>query len=206
MNAHIEKSEGLERIQRDLSTLQNAAGIGLPFGREVVWFWLTVSLGSGVLALVAAWGGAAQKLVAVAFFSVLTSALFLGVLVRSVRGARERAERPAFWREFRTITMAKAIVMPFVIGFFVVQGMLGAPPKFIASTATFLVGLVSLVYGISSWSRRPAVGLAIPIMVFAAVLPILSGPQIVVFAPLSAMVATLATAAALAWQLSRARV
>jgi hypothetical protein len=205
MNARTENAESLQRIQRDLSTLQQAAGLGLPFGREVVWFWLTVALGAGTLALVAAWGGAAQKLAAIAFFAVVTSALFLGVLVRGVRAVRDRAVRPAPWREYRTITTAKAIVLPFVIAFFVIQGMLGAPPLFLAATATFLVGLVCLVYGISNWARRPAVGLAIPIMAFAAWIPALTTPQITVGAPLCAAIASLATASLLAWQLARAR-
>lgn len=205
MDVRIDEAQGLERIQRDLSTLEQAAGIGLPFGRETVWFWAIVSLGAGVLALVAAWGGAVQQMAAIAFFAVVASALFLSVLVRGYRAARDRAAYPAPWREFRAIGAAKAIVLPFVVAFFVAQALLGAPPIFVASSATFLVGLVCLVYGISSWTRRFAIGLGVPIMALASFLPALATAQIVVLVPLTASVAALAAAAVLAWQIAHAR-
>lgn len=193
----------LARLQSDLSTLRDASGIGLPFGKEVVRFWLVIAASSAVVAASVAFGSAAYRLAALGLFALVGAALLAGVIVHLIRIGRRRGEDPAVWREYRQITLMKGIVLPFVIAFFAWQAAIGAPAGYLASTAVFFVGVVTLVYGVSTWARRPAVGLALPLIFYSAAIPTLAAERLLLLGTIAVTLGALGFAAILSWQLRR---
>lgn len=191
----------LDRVRRDLSTLRNAAGIGLPFGKEVVRFWLVIATSSAVVALAFAVGSAAQRLAALGLFVAVGAALLLGVILHLVRITRQRHEDPATWREYKQITTMKMVLLPLVMAFFAWQAWIDVPVRYLASTAVFFIGLVSLLYGVSTWGRRPAIGIGLPILFYSAVVSVASGEQMLLLGAVCVTVAGLLFASILAWQL-----
>jgi hypothetical protein len=195
----------LDRVRRDLSTLREAAGIGLPFGIEVVRFWLIIAGAAALVAVALAFGTATHKLATLFLFAVVGAALLASVIVYLVRVTGRRATEPAPFREMRQITLMKIAVLPFVIAYFVWQGWLGVPAAQIASTAAFFTGVITMLYAISAWPRRLAAGLAVPIMIYGGLIPVLSADQRMVFAALAVTCAGLLSASILSWQLGRTR-
>ena len=65
----------LDQVQRDLSTLREAAGIGLPFGKEVVRFWLVIAASSAVVALAFAFGSATYRIAGLGLFATVGAVL-----------------------------------------------------------------------------------------------------------------------------------
>ena len=198
-------SSDLERVRQDLTTLRDAAGIGLPFGPEVVRFWLIIAAASGYVAAAFAFGSAVPQLIAVFVFALVGAALLAAVVVHLVRVASRRATDPAPYRELKQISRMKLWVLPFVIGFFAWQAWIGVTAALIASTAAFFTGVITLLYAISAWPRRLAAGLAVPIMIYGAAIPVLSPHERMVFAALAVAIAAACSAAILAWQRTRVR-
>jgi hypothetical protein len=188
----------LRRLREDLDTIQQAAGMGLPFEWADVWETLALVPAGAFLA---AWA-----LVAPA--ESLVFGLVPLLLVALVAGARRA------WRGFSTATLPTArrertfatvsigvIVGGLAIYFIWVKqfGLVHGPPGIVA---VFFLGIICLLLGLTARQRRVLLAGAVALIPYALVAPLCgSHPQAIAVGGLAVMVAGLMAAWIMAWQL-----
>jgi hypothetical protein len=189
----------LNRLRDDLETVKRAAGVGLPFGREDVRASLWCAL-CGVLvstwALLGPWE----------YRWVVAIPLALAALggVRAYRRAhRERGAEPVRWREHRLAGAAALVAVPLALAYMLWERQVGVPRQFIGAASVFFLGVGLLIFAVLDRRRRPYAGGAIPLMAFAAAIPLCSPAQVVIAAGLCWAAGGIATAGLQAWQLRR---
>lgn len=163
----------LDRIRDDLATLRHAAAVDPTFGAELAWFWAAVAAFCGLVTITLAMGTGAPVETMVVVLWIAGALLLLAAAVRFFRIVRRRAERPAPWRELREVATAKLIGAPLIGGFLLWQYNAGAPPRFVLSTLVFCMSLVVVLWALSRWTRRWALGIALPGLALGFSLPVL---------------------------------
>jgi len=189
----------LNRVRDDLDTMKQAAGIGLPFGREDVrmGIWLAVC---GIL--ISAWA----LLGPWEYRQVVFIPLGLAILVAARTAAaarRQRGSEPARWREHRLSLVGLLVILPIVFGYMRWERQLGLPREVVGAAAVFFTGAGLLVFAVADPKRRYVAGAAIPLMVTGLAIPLCTPSQVLIGAGLCWTVAGLATAAIQHWQLRR---
>lgn len=196
-------SRDIARLREDLTILQEAAGLGFPFGREAVRFWLVIAAGSAVVLAATLFASVVWQLVALGIAAVVGAALLLGMLAHLRKVVVDRREDPARWREYRYITHVKLALVPCLLVYCAWILRTGAPIPFAASALVFMGAAASLAYGLSSPARRFAIGIAFPGMILAGALPAVRPTLLPATAAGCALALALAAAGILTWQLRR---
>ena len=181
---HSDGSPDIRRVQEDLAVMREALGTEAPFGRPVLRAWLGVA-GVSTLGVIAAWTASAIAVVAAV---VLGLTLIATVMWWMVRARAVRGTATATWREVRMVAVAKltgGFVMAVILSWF---WHLGLQASYVIAFAALCTGLATLVYATTRPWRRVAFGLAMPLLVFGAAVPVLHGDRI----PLAAAAAGVA--------------
>jgi hypothetical protein len=168
----------LDRLRDDLATLRHAAAVDVPFGTELVYFWAAVAAACGLLTLTLAMGAGAPVEPVVLGLWIAGAGLLLAAIVRMVRVVARRAEQPAPWRELRQVAVAKLIGAPLMLGFLAWLYAVGAPPKIVLSVLVFCMSLATVMYALSSWTRRWAFGIALPGLALGFALPVVPAASV----------------------------
>ena len=187
----------LNRVRDDLETMKEAAGVGLPFGREDVraGMWCAVC---GIL--ISAWallGPWEYRWVILAPLSLAV----VGGFRASVTARRQRAVEPVRWREHRLSGIVAVVAVPLAIGYTQWERQLGFPRELVGAASVFFVGVGALVFAVVNRKRLYYVGAAIPLMTFGLAIPLCSASQVVIAGGLCLMAGGLATAGIQHWQL-----
>ena len=99
------------------------------------------------------------------------------------------------------LAIAKLVAGPIVAGFLLWQVRVGTPVSYLVSSTAFFVGVVVMVYATTSPWRRVGFGLAVPLLVFGAAVPILSPSGMLIAAAGTGVVAGLSCASIIAIQM-----
>lgn len=189
----------LEHIKSDLATIQQAAGLELPFGWEDVRLNAIVG-GGGVLALIWTlvphgwpdhWGLIPLLIVTFAYVARLR-----------MKYRRSSGRSPLRRREYTISFVLAGLLGGLVLIYRLWGGWLGIPFLYLKASAVFFVGVAFLVPAVTDRSRFYLTGLAVPIMLCGLTIPLVSLSNIAVFGAMLA-VGGLAMAAIQSWQLKR---
>jgi hypothetical protein len=188
----------LNRLREDLTTMQQAAQLGLPFGWADVWG----SFGLGL------WGGLLTVWVTLAPQAHPRLAwVLLGVVVAPVlwKGYGRRAtQTPLRRREYRNNLIATLVGVPVLMGFlnWALRG--GVPLQWGCAIIAFVAGMFAIHQGLTDRTRRYYLGIGLPSLLAGIALPLCTRPEdqlpIVVGVLMAAL--GLSTSAIQAWQLS----
>jgi hypothetical protein len=192
----------LDRIENDLATIQRAAGLELPFGREDVWLNLLLGAG-GIVALFWAlaphglphhWG----------LVPLLILTLVYGTRLRN-KYRRSTGRSPIRRREY-TIGFVLAIVFGgFALVYRVWGARLGIPLAYVQGSVIFFMGMAFLVPAIMDHrSRIYLVALSVPMILCGLAIPAFAVSAVVLFGGALA-IAGPSMAAVQVWQLNRSR-
>jgi hypothetical protein len=189
----------LERIQNDLATIQQAAGLELPFGREEVWLNLVLGAG-GIVAL--SWA-----LVPHGFpdqWGLIPLLMVVLVYVARLRVKyRQGTGRSPLRRREYTIGFVLALVLSGLLLAYRIWGArLGIPLPHVQGSAVFFLGLAFLVPAILDRNRIYLIALSVPVMLCGLAIPVSSVSAIVLFAG-ALVIAGPAMALVQVWQLNR---
>jgi sulfite exporter TauE/SafE len=193
----------IARLREDLTILEEAAGLGFPFGREAVRFWLVIAAGSALVLLATVFASVVWQLAALGTAAVAGAGLLLGMLAHLRKVVVDRRQDPARWREYRYITHVKLALVPCLLAYFAWILSIGAPLRFAASALVFMGAAACLAYGLSSPPRRFAIGIAFPGMILAGLLPVVPWTHLPAVTAACALTLSLAAAGVLSWQLRR---
>jgi hypothetical protein len=196
-----EASQDIHRVRRDLAAIQDALGTGYPFGRADVVGWLGIAGVSG-LGAIAAWTRSAAVS---GVTGVLGLTLVAAVVIWTLRTWRRRAATPVAWREVRTVTKAKLLGGPVVLAFIAWQLHLGVSVTHLVSFTTFFGGIVVMIYATTRAWRRVGFGLAVPLVAFGALVPVMPPERVVIGSACTGVVAGLSCAAIIAVQMRSLR-
>ncbi len=194
---HRATPHDIHRVQRDLAAMQDALGAGYPFDRKTCAAWLAIAAVSAVGA-VAAWTGSATV---AGVTGAGASAIVVAVVTWTARAGGSRTVAPVAWREMRRVAVAKLVAGPIVAGFLLWQLRVGTPASYLVSSTAFFVGVLVMVYATTRPWRRVGFGLAVPLLVFGAAVPILSPSGMLIAAAGTGVVAGLSCASIIAIQM-----
>jgi hypothetical protein len=168
----------LDRIRDDLATLRHATAVDVPFGTELVYFWAAVAAACGLLTFTLAMGPGAPVEPVVLGLWIAGAGLLLAAVVRFVRVVARRAEQPAPWRELREVAVAKLIGAPLLLGFLVWLYWVGAELRIVLAVLVFCMSLATVMYALSRWTRRWAIGIALPGIALGFALPVVPAASV----------------------------
>jgi hypothetical protein len=192
--------DSLDRIQGDLATLRQAAGLELPFGKTDVRTNIWVAACG---ALIAVWSALAPW---------ENRWLLAAPLVLAVAGAawsarqahRNRAAKPSPWREHRLGILAMLVVLPLVALYRYWETRVGVPRETAGAAAVFFVGVAALVISLTDRRRLSYLAAALPLIAFGMTIPLLPRDQVILAGGLCMMIACLSAAGIQAVQIKRA--
>jgi hypothetical protein len=192
----------LRRLRDDLDTMQQAAGMGLPFEWPDVWETLVLVPAGGFLA---GWA-----FLAPADWSLLGLVpLLLLALAAGARRAwrRLRSGTPPPARRERSLTMVSSLVIVGGLALYFVWvrtfGLVHGPPGIVA---IFFLGLICLCWGLTARQRRVCLAGAVSLIPYALVAPLCgSRQQSLAVGGFAVVLAGLMAAAIMAWQLRDSR-
>ena len=186
----------LNRVREDLATIQHAASLDLPFGREDV----RTSLWSAVCGLfITLWAVFAPWEYRWIVLVPLVAAVVLTILA-AAEARRLMTRQPVRWREHRLSARAGLVAAPMAIGYLYWERWSGMPREMTGAASVFFFGLGALVFSVLDRRRLYYAGGAI-MMAFGAAIPHCSPQQVIIAGGLCWMVAGLVVAGIQTWQL-----
>jgi hypothetical protein len=192
----------LARVRQDLETIRQAAGLQLPFGRADVW--QTLALVPGGL-LLAAWAYFGPE----PYLVLGLVPLLLVVLVAGYRHfgkLRGKGPTQAPLQEHTFDTISTLVVIAALAGYLIWEKKLGLPSSTVGGVACYFLGVLCAVLGLTHRNRRVYFAGALALIPFGLVIPLCTGkPMVTAVGGLALVVAGLAGAAILAWQLHVSR-
>jgi len=193
----------LRRMREDLDTIQQAAGMGLPFDWADVWETLVLVPAGALLSAWAFFGPEDWVVLGlVPLLLLVATAVVRRVWKKySADGVAVTARRERTFSTVSTLVIIGGLVVYFVwVRKF---GLVHGPPGVVA---VFFLGIICLVLGLSRRQRRVAFAGALALIPYALVAPLCSSHQQAIgVGGLAVMVAGLAAAAIMAWQLDASR-
>jgi hypothetical protein len=185
----------IRRVREDLETMRQAAGLSLAFDRLDVWIALALVPAGALLSAWSYFGPQDQWRFGIA-------PLLVPVLIASYRRAKRRD--PSSRRE-RTFEAAAGMILAVgAVTYLLGLKVLGFSLDLAAPTVVFVLGLLSIVLGLSSPGRRVALAGAVAIP-FGVAGVFLKGPAVGIAGGLFIILAAAAAAAIMAWQLRESR-
>lgn len=197
----MRRTTEIDRVREDLATMRHAAGVEMPFGRELVYFWCAIATGCAMLALTLAFGSVKSTGIVLTVLWVGGALLLLGALIGFVRIVKDRPRHPAAWRELRDVGMAKLVGAPLLGGFLFWQVRTGADPRFVLSSLVFYASLFTVLYAMTSWTRRWAFGISLPGLAMGAALPVVALSRLPLVIALTGVAMGVLSASIHAWAL-----
>lgn len=189
----------LDRVREDLQTIRSAAGLELPFGRfdmfSNVWVGIC-GLFVTLCAMAVPWEY--RGFVAVPLCLAVAGGAWAGMLAR-----RDRAARPASWREHKLGIAGALIVTPVVVAYMRWERHLGMPREMVGAAAMFFVGVGLLLFAFVDRRRLYYVGGGLALMVAGTAVPTLAPSQVIAVGGLCIAVGCFSAAAVQFWQLRR---
>ena len=190
----------LRRIRVDLDTIEQAAGLALPFQWADVWQTLAMAPAGGWLAAWAYFAPADYFYLAIGFSPLLLLALVAGV--RHLCKPRASEPASAIWREKLFSTLSSLAVAGGVAGYLLWAKTFGLAPGVVGAVACYFLGITCFLLGLSARARRVYFAGAVSLIPFGLMTPLFGNPQMVAaVGGLAVLFAGLAAAAILAWQL-----
>jgi hypothetical protein len=182
----------LARLRQDMEVMQEAAGLGLPFGWRDVWLTLGL-VPCGLLILV--WGLMGWDHVIVS----TVPALLLALIYVGFQVAQYRREGGS--RYLKQEWIASAVTVLAFAGLIAWEKWLGLPSRPVRGAAIIFCGAMLLVLAFSSRQRRVYVAAPIVLIPFGIAVPLCSTEQIPIVGGVTVIAAGLVAAAILALQL-----
>lgn len=188
----------LNRVKKDLETIQDAVGLGLPFTRKDIWAALGFACWGLIFGLCGILTHGAYQLVArLVWMSVGIIVAFQYVRSRK----RSKTRSPAEQREFSFTKRYSAATILLSIVFVIWARKFGMPALLLAGSVSFFVAAFVLLLALTSRRRLCFLGFAIPLMLYALIFPLLPESMYMSVKGAAICVAGLATAAILTLQL-----
>lgn len=187
----------LRRMREDLDTIQEAAGLNLPFGWADVWQALALAPSGAALALWAAFAPEEHLVLGLAPLLLLA----LVASVRHLRGSGRAAARSGREKRFETLsTLGVAAGLAVYLLWARTFGAMRGTPG--AGAPCYFLGVMCILMGLSARARRVYFAGAVSLIPFGLIIPLLANQQQVAAAGgLAVLVAGLAAAGLMAWQL-----
>lgn len=189
----------LDRVRDDLQTMRNAAGLDLPFGR----FDALSNVWVGICGLLVMLCGLLVPWEYRGAVSVPICLAVAGGAWAGMRAKRDRAARPASWREHKLGLVAALVVTPLAYGYIRWERHLGMPREMVGGAAVFFVGVGVLLVAITDPRRLYYVGGGLALMAAGAAIPTLAPAQVIAACGLSMAVGCFSAAAVQYAQLRR---
>ena len=190
----------LTRVRQDLATMQQAVGVGLPFGREDVRLSLAWAAAGVPLAAWTAWTAVEQW--QFGMLLVVPAALVLalsGAVAKKYHHRRARA--PIRWREYRHQWLLAAVLTP-LWGACLYWGIRqGLSPEAMTVTGIFMAGLGMLALPIVDRTRLFYLGWGGATLLLGAAAPLCGQRYLGLAVGGWLILAGLSTAAIMTWQL-----
>ena len=186
----------LRRMREDLDTIQQAAGMAVPYRWADVWQTLGLAPAGASLAAWAYFGP--EDYLTLGLVPLLLLALVAGVRQLWKARASEPAQglrREKFFSAVSTLAVAAGLAVYFLWAkkFHWVNGTAGA-------VACFFLGIMCILVGLSGRARRVYFAGAVSLIPFGLVIPLCSNKQMVAaVGGLAVLLAGLTAAAILAW-------
>jgi hypothetical protein len=191
----------LRRLRNDLETMQQAAGLTLPFDWPDVWLTLGLIPAGAAMALWATFGGEQYLLVALVPALLLALASGFGWGKRWRREANRRA-----WRRETVFAWAAAILVGLAVAGYILWGkQVGLSVATLKGAGMVSFGLVWSVLAFTSPARRSYLAGALALIPLGLVFPFCSSRQMLLAGGLAMMAAGLIGALIQAYQLRAAR-
>jgi len=158
----------LDRVRRDLEAMKQAAGTGLPFGREdLKWGWIDGLIFVPLAAW--AWLGPGTHMSLAIVLSLLATLPGAWAIWRKHR--RQRDQHPSPWREQRRRTLLTLGVVPlgYLIAVWAIAN--GTPPNTMVGLTLAIGGGVCTFTGLFSRQRRYYLGIGMAMIACGLVMP-----------------------------------
>ncbi|MHC4478122.1 MAG: hypothetical protein ACYTEL_20985 [Planctomycetota bacterium] len=160
----------LNRVKKDLETVQDAVGLGLPFTRKDIWAALGFACWGLIYALCGILTHGTYHLVAkLVWISVGIIVAFLYVRSRK----RSKTLSPAEQRELSFTKKYSAAMILLSIVFIIWARKFGMSALLLAGSVSFFVAAFVLLLALTSRRRLYFLGFAIPLMLYALIFPLL---------------------------------
>lgn len=188
----------LSRVQSDLNVIRQAAGDGLPFGREDVHASLWFAAGGALIVIWACLTSWDFRWVVLAFLGMA------GIgLARSLTAAyRQRSTQPVRWRENRVGIQLGVMGGVLAVGYVGWEMLVGTPAETRGAASVFFVGGTLLLFAFTQYQRLYLLGVAIPLIAFGMAIPFCQATQEVrALAGVAGLIGGVLTAAIQSWQL-----
>jgi hypothetical protein len=188
----------LQRMREDLDTIQQAAGLALPFRWADVWQTLAMAP-AGVLLAVWAYFGPADYL-GIGLLPLLLLALVAGV--RHLWKPRVSELDPGVRREKLFDTVSNLAVGAGLAGYFLWAKKFGLALGVVGAVACYFLGITCFLLGLTAPARRVYFAGAVSLIPFGLMIPLCGNQQMVAaVGGLAVLLAGLTAPAILAWQL-----
>ncbi len=188
----------LNRVREDLATIQHAARLELPFGKEDVRTSLWSAVCGLFITLWAVFGPWEYRWVV-----LLPLVAAVVMTIRATAEARRlQTRQPVRWREHRLSGKAALVAAPVAIGYLYWERWIGMPREFTGAASVFFCGLGTLVFSVLDRRRLYYAGGAI-LMAFGAAIPHCSPQQVIIAGGLCWTVGGLVVAGIQTWQLQQ---
>jgi hypothetical protein len=192
----------LARVRQDLETIRQAAGMQLPFGWADVWQTLALIPGGLLLAAWAYFGP--EPYLVLGLVPLLLVALVAAY--RHFGKLRGTGSTQALHRDHLFETTATLVVIAALAGYLVWEKKLGLSSSTVGGVACYFLGVLCAVLGLTHRNRRVYFAGAVAFIPFGLLIPLCPGkPMVTAVGGLALVVAGLAGAAILAWQLHVSR-
>ncbi len=188
----------LNRVREDLATIQHAARLELPFGKEDVRTSLWSAVCGLFITLWAVFGPWEYRWVVLV---PLVAAVVMTIRARA-EAQRLQTRQPVRWREHRLSGKAALVAAPVAIGYLYWERWIGMPREFTGAASVFFCGLGALVFSVLDRRRLYYAGGAI-LMAFGAAIPHCSPQQVIIAGGLCWTVGGLVVAGIQTWQLQQ---
>jgi len=176
----------IRRLRADLDVMEQATGLRLQFGWPDVWLALALGPSGAALSAWAAYGPSGYA----AWGLVPLLVVALCGVARWLPQRRERHE----------LALPVALAAGFAV-LILWERWLGLPTAVVRGAGMFFVGVMCIPIALSSRNRRLALAATVSLAPYGLALPLLSHDQRAVVGGAAVVVAGLAAAAIMAWQL-----
>jgi hypothetical protein len=187
----------MDRIRKDLETIREAAGLGLPFGWEDVWLSLALVPCGLVLSAVGALGPLSSARLA----AVPTVGAALAAVALRFRYRRFSGRSPVRRKEYDLGLMAGLLCALTAGGYLAYARHLGQPTHVTGGLAVAMSGALCAVLGATSPGRRSCFVAAAVLFAYGLVIPVCTPRQVIIAGGAAVAVAGLGAAAIQVWQL-----
>ena len=193
-------TDELTRVRNDLSIMQEAAGLGLPFDREDARI---IALGAFVSLPMTIWGLFGSDRAPYPELVIVITLIVIYALSSylSRKALKERHEHPRRWREHKLELLLVLVLSTAGLSYLAVGLWNQLSWNVAMATAIFIAGVSTIAVTVVDRSRIYLLGGALPTLVYGALFPLYSSRQLLLATAAWIAISCLATAALMMRQL-----